>query len=124
MSAGPRIFAEKALALELSERGGDVVLAWRGRSEEREPSRFLVPVLQEALEAARAGGRRLVLDFTALDYMNSSTFAPLVKLLELARRTGVAVQVRYSLAVKWQSLSFTALRAFETPDGRISVHGE
>jgi hypothetical protein len=119
-----RTFTEKDLVLELSSAGDDVVLAWRGRSDEREPGRFLVPVLADALAEARRLERRLVLDFTAVDYMNSSTFTPLVKLLDDARRAGVAVLLRYSLARKWQSLSFSALRAFETSDGRVTVHGE
>ena len=110
--------------LELSSTGEDVVLAWRGRSDEREPGRFLVPVLTDALAAAASAGRRLVLDFTSVDYMNSSTFTPLVKLLDDARRAAVSVLLRYSLARKWQSLSFSALRAFETSDGRVTVHGE
>jgi hypothetical protein len=112
-----------ALAIDVAERGGALVLAWCGRSDAREPGRFLVPVLDAALERARAGGLRLVLDFTAVEYMNSSTFTPIVKLVARARATGVPVALEYSLGRSWQALSFSALRTFETRDGRVTVSG-
>jgi hypothetical protein len=112
------------LTLELVRSGAELRLAWRGRSADREPGRFLVPVLADALERARGEGRPLVLDFAGLEYMNSSTFTPVVKCLDDSRRLGVPVILEYSLARKWQSLSFSALRTFETLDGRIKVRGK
>jgi hypothetical protein len=123
-AAGPvERWTEGPLALELSPGEGALVLVWRGRSEHREPGRFLVPILDEALARAGAAGLRLVLDFTAVEYMNSSTFTPIVKLLDKARRAGVAVALVYSLDRRWQALSFSALRTFETKDGRVTVSG-
>jgi hypothetical protein len=114
---------EGELALELEETAGQVRVVWRGKSSDREPGRFLVPVLAEVLERARAAGAKLVHDFSALEYMNSSTFTPVVKAIDAARKAGVAIVLEYSLARKWQALSFSALRTFETSDGRITVHG-
>jgi hypothetical protein len=112
------------LTLELLRSPEVVRLRWRGKSTEREPGRFLVPVLAEAFEAARAAGLALVLDFAALEHMNSSTFTPVVKALDDSRRLSVPVVLEYSLARKWQALSFSALRTFETLDGRIKVNGK
>jgi hypothetical protein len=112
------------LALELARAGGELRLAWLGRSADREPGRFLVPVLADAMERARAEGVPLVLDFAGLEYMNSSTFTPVVKCLDDSRRLGIPVVLEYSLSRKWQSLSFSALRTFETLDGRIKVRGK
>jgi hypothetical protein len=64
------------------------------------------------------------MDFSGLDYMNSSTFTPVVKALDESRRLSVPVVLEYSLSRKWQSLSFSALRTFETLDGRIKVRGK
>jgi anti-anti-sigma factor len=114
---------EGGLAIDVAERGGALVLGWRGRSDAREPGRFLVPVLEAALERARAGGCRLVLDFTSVEYMNSSTFTPIVKLVAQARAAGVRLALEYSLERSWQALSFSALRTFETRDGRVTVSG-
>jgi hypothetical protein len=114
---------EGDLALEVSEGPGEVRVVWRGKSADREPGRFLVPVLAEVLERARAANAKLIHDFSPLEYMNSSTFTPVVKAVDEARRVGVQLVLEYSLARKWQALSFSALRTFETQDGRISVHG-
>lgn len=112
------------LVLELLHAPQELRLLWRGKSTEREPGPFLVPVLAEAFESARSAGVPLVLDFTGLDYMNSSTFTPVVKALDDSRRLSVPVVLEYSLSRRWQALSFSALRTFETLDGRIKVNGK
>ncbi len=117
-------WTEGALSLELVEGPVELRLAWHGKSSDREPSRFLVPVLTAALERARDAGLPLVMDFHELDYMNSSTFTPVVKALDESRRLSVPIVLEYSISRRWQALSFSALRTFETLDGRIKVHGK
>jgi hypothetical protein len=124
MADAVKRFLSGELTLELAETPLELRLTWSGRSSDREPSRFLVPVLTEALERARALGVPLAMDFRALDYMNSSTFTPVVKALDESRRLAVPVVLEYSTARKWQALSFSALRTFETLDGRIKVNGK
>jgi hypothetical protein len=116
-------YEEGELALEVEEAAAEVRVVWRGKSADREPGRFLVPVLDEVLARARAAGAKLVLDFSALEYMNSSTFTPVVKALDSARKAGVRIALEYSLARKWQALSFSALRTFETSHGSVTVSG-
>ncbi|MEW5853155.1 MAG: hypothetical protein AB2A00_30515 [Myxococcota bacterium] len=118
------VFTEKTLQIEVEETTDTVHLRWTGRSNEREPGRFLAPILDRALASAEASGKLLVLDFRALDYMNSSTFTPLVRLMESAR-TGLArVRMVYRSGLKWQQLSFSAMKVFETLDRRIELRGE
>ncbi len=124
MADAVKHFVQGELTLELVETPNELRLTWRGKSADRDPSRFLVPVLSEALDAARAAGLPLVMDFSALEYMNSSTFTPVVKALDESRRLSVPVVLEYSIARKWQALSFSALRTFETLDGRIKVHAK
>ncbi len=112
------------LTLELVESPRQLRLCWLGKSTDREPEAFLVPVLAEAFASAHAAGVPLVLDFAGLDYMNSSTFTPVVKALDESRRLSVPVVLEYSVARRWQALSFSALRQFETLDGRIKVNGK
>lgn len=118
-----RRYSEGELTLEIEEPRGELRVVWRGKSADREPGRFLVPVFGELLDEARTTGAVLVHDFSALEYVNSSTFTPVVKMIDEARKKGVAIRLEYSLARKWQALSFSALRTFETPDGRVSVVG-
>lgn len=117
-------YAQGELSLELTQTARELRLTWRGKSSEREPSRFLVPVLSESLRRARDARLPLVMDFSQLDYMNSSTFTPVVKALDESRRLAVPVVLEYSLGRKWQALSFSALRTFETLDGRIKINGK
>jgi hypothetical protein len=124
MSEVVKQYAHGELTLELSRSPGELRVSWRGKSADREPGRFLMPVLTEALERARGEGVPLALDFSALEYMNSSTFTPVVKALDESRRLSVPVILEYSLSRKWQALSFSALRTFETLDGRIKVRGK
>ena len=124
MSDVVKQWAHGELTLELTRSPGELRLAWRGKSADREPGRFLMPVLADALERARVERVPLALDFSELDYMNSSTFTPVVKALDESRRLSVPLVLEYSLSRKWQALSFSALRTFETLDGRIKVRGK
>ncbi len=94
-----------------------------GKSIVRDPSELLQPALFELLEEAEDTGSRLVLDFSSLEYMNSSTFTPLVKTLERARLGKASVTVIYDQNAKWQTVSFTALMIFDSDDGRVTVKG-
>jgi hypothetical protein len=119
----PERFAERELTIEVAE-GDDLRLVWRGKSNDREPERFLAPIFSAVLGRAREGGKQVVLDFSALEYMNSSTFTPLVKMIGEAKRTGVTVTLEYDGSRKWQSVSFAALKVFETRDGHFSVRSK
>ncbi len=119
----PARSASGELAIEIEEAPDAVRLVWSGKSRDRDPAQFLAPLFARVLERVRGDGRRVVLDFRAVDYMNSSTFPPVLKLVDEAKQAGLSVTLEYATARRWQELSFSALRAFETPDGRIRVHG-
>lgn len=116
-------FRENALTLELRDEEGAVYVVWSGRSIEREPGPFIVPVLTRAIELGRNGSKPLILDFQSVAYMNSSTLTPIIRLLDRARRTVNTVRVLYKRELRWQELSFTALEVFQTPDQRIEIRG-
>jgi hypothetical protein len=116
-------WADGELTLEAHPGEGELRVVWQGRSAGRDPTRFLAPLLSELIEACRRGAARLHLDFSGLEYMNSSTFTPVVRAIDEARRAGVAIALEYSQDKKWQALSFSALRTFETADGRVAVLG-
>jgi len=124
MMAIREIFTHDTLRIDITETDKEVRLEWRGKSNDRQPERVLAPLMLTSLERCVGADRELVLDFQQMEYMNSSTFTPLVKMLDQAIRQMQRVRLEYSGQRKWQTLSFSALRAFETPDGRVSVHAK
>lgn len=116
-----RTHVERELTIEELDGDNELRLVFKGKSNDREPGRFLMPLLLDALERSMRQRRRLTLDFCELTYMNSSSFTPIVKLLDHASKGGHRLQIEYAAGRKWQSLSFSAMQSFATPDGRISV---
>ncbi len=123
MTDAARRWHQGELTLEAHAAAGELRVVWSGRSDEREPARFLAPLLAELIETCRTAQARLRLDFAALEFMNSSTFTPIVKAIAEARRAGVPIALEYAQAKRWQALSFSALRTFETRDGSVAVLG-
>lgn len=116
-------FVDGPLTLKLLEKENAVVLEWAGMSMAREPGQFLLPILSKALDLGLQTSKPLVIDFQQLEYLNSSTISPVIRILEHARRGHGRVKVLYKKGLKWQALSFTALEIFRTPDARIDVQG-
>jgi len=116
------LFTDQALTLELIA-AQDVTLTWRGKSTARDPAAFLLPILTKALDHGVSQSKRLVLDFRHLEYMNSSTITPLIRVLSMAQRGDALVTVLYDSHLRWQALSFTALEVFATDDKRVEIRG-
>lgn len=81
-----------------------------GKSAGRDAGRELQPVFERLLSTAKEEGRTLVFHFEKLDYFNSSTIAGLVQFIRTAQQGGVGLIVRYDAGLKWQAMSFDALR--------------
>ena len=116
-------FSDDALTLVLSDLPAEVRLEWQGVSMARDPGRFLLPILSRALDRGLQRNKPVVIDFRNLEYLNSSTLTPVIRVLEQARRGHGSVKVIYTRGVKWQALSFSGLEIFRTPDARIDVQG-
>src|SRR5262249_8783251 len=98
-------FTSGQLRIDTQTSAHDLLVTWRGRSVARDPSAFIWPVLQHVL--AQANGKRVILDFCHMEYMNSSTLTPLVRMMEQAKRDNVSVSLRYDSKLKWQALAFS-----------------
>ena len=116
-------FTSHALTLTVSEEAATVLVLWSGRSTAREPAEFLIPILTKALDRASELKRTLTLDFRAIEYFNSSTITPVVRLIEEAKRRGGSMVIQYDKKLRWQELSFSALQVFHTGDQRIRILG-
>jgi hypothetical protein len=87
-------------------------LRLRGRSSDRHPEHILGPYFASALTAAAEQEMGLELHFEELDYFNSSTITSLIQLIQEARAKGIKLTYVYDPALRWQKLSFDALRVF------------
>ncbi len=116
-------FTSSKLTLTVKENGSNIEITFTGSSTEREPGRFITPVLNEAIQNSIKYSKGVIINFAELEYMNSSTITPIVKILEGAKNSSGTISVRYNSLKKWQELCFSALRIFETKDHRIEITG-
>jgi hypothetical protein len=116
-------FTAHTLTLTVTEEPAAIHVVWKGRSTARDPAEFLIPILTRALNRATELKGPLNLDFRAIEYFNSSTITPVVRLIEEAKRRGASLVIHYDKNLRWQELSFSALQVFHTGDERIRIQG-
>jgi hypothetical protein len=116
-------YVSNLLKIEIQENGDSITTYWTGKSIDRNPSQFINPILVDLVNRSSEENKRIVLDFQKLDYMNSSTITPLIKILERANKGKINVSVQYNKRLKWQDLSFSALKIFQTKDKRVEIRG-
>ncbi len=111
------------LNITIREEDTSIFVNWTGKSTDREPGKFITPILVDAIKKSSEKNKRVVIDFRELSYMNSSTITPLIKILERAKRGSTPVTVYYNKSLHWQDLSFSALEIFITKDQRVEIKG-
>ncbi len=110
------------LAIEAVDQAGSALqLHWRGKSNDRHPGKVLEPYFTRVIAAAGARGATVELHFEKLDHFNSSTITALIQLLQDARSQGIKVVILFDKALKWQKLSFDALRVFAKGDDLLQI---
>ncbi len=99
------------LLIEVDEREpGLLVLNWLGRSASRSPGAVLHPWFEQLFGLARDRGTVVEMRFERLEHFNSSTIAVLIQLINSAQDRRIKMTVRYDANLRWQTLSFDALR--------------
>lgn len=116
-------FNNNLLDIKVTEDDDNILLHWSGKSIDRKPSIFITPILIKILKKCIDKEKKMILDFSNIEYMNSSTITPIIKILERAKRSKVYVTVDYLSSLKWQQLIFSALEIFQTKDNRIIIRG-
>jgi len=116
-------YTSNLLTIEVEENEEAINVKWLGKSIDRTPGAFITPILNKALEKSAGTTKEIVLNFLDLKFMNSSTVAPLVKILDRAKRGDNRVTILYHKNLNWQDLSFSALIVFQTKDQRIQIKG-
>ena len=116
-------YSNDLLQINVTEYDDEINVYWSGKSIDRRPSAFITPILIKVLKKSIDRNKRMIMDFCNIEYMNSSTITPIIKILERAKRSKVSVTVKYLGSLKWQHLIFSALEIFQTKDKRIVIQG-
>jgi hypothetical protein len=93
-------------------RADALELSWLGRSNDRYPGKLLTPYWQIALAEAAERAVPIELHFQKLEHFNSSTITVIIQFIQEARNRGARLVMIYDQALKWQKLSFDAMRVF------------
>lgn len=110
------------LTIEVDERTpGLVVLTWVGRSASRSPGAVLHPWFEQLFTYVRERSAALEMRFDRLEHFNSSTIAVLIQLISSAQERGVKLTLRYAGNLRWQALSFDALKRALRPFEEMGV---
>jgi hypothetical protein len=117
------LYVNESLRINVIEYVDSISIEWTGKSIDRNPGKFITPILVNALSKTSQNKKRIVLDFQRLDYMNSSTITPIIKILDRAKRGSTRVTALYDKSLKWQDLAFSALEIFQTVDKRVEIKG-
>ena len=106
-------FVAGDLTLAVNATRSDAIeLTWLGRSNHRDPDKLLTPYWDAALVEAAERRVPIELHFQKLQHFNSSTITVIIQFIQEARRRGAQLVVFYDQALKWQKLSFDAMRVF------------
>ena len=119
----PELFTNRFLTIQVIEHENTIDVRWEGKSIDREPSKFISPILVKVLEMASDLNKRIIMDFQSMSYMNSSTITPIIKILERAKKGMTKITIFYQKSLKWQELNFSALKIFKTKDNRLEIKG-
>ena len=96
-------------------------LVWKGRSGARNPSEALSPYFADVIAEAVTRAVPIEMHFQDLEHFNSSTVAALIHLIQSARVRSVSLVFVYNQNLKWQKLSFDAMRVFVRSDGLLQM---
>jgi hypothetical protein len=110
------------LRIEINEEpSAPIRLVWRGKSNDRAPSRVLAPFFATALATAGQRGVPLQLHFESIEHFNSSTITSVIQLIQDAHAAAVPLVLVYDKSLKWQKLSFDALRVFVRDGSQLEL---
>lgn len=85
----------------------DLILMWQGEMTLRDPGVQLTPFLDRCI--AQSESRRIVMDFTRVTFMNSSSLVPILAFIKKLGAEGRALELRYNEAIGWQRVSYQSM---------------
>ncbi|MDM8514704.1 hypothetical protein QUF76_00760 [Desulfobacterales bacterium HSG16] len=115
-------FSNASLQIVISNQGENKYnMNWIGQSDDRTPSTSLNPYLDSLIPAL--AGSQLVVEYTQLEYMNSSTVPPIIQFIKKLNSNETTTLIHYDASSKWQSASFKAIETLSRMMPHITVKG-
>ena len=108
------------LVILFTQTEREAKMIWRGASDARDPNAFLEPVFNKVM--ADLDERSLTIDFTDLEFMNSSTVSPIISLLKTLDARGIKSRVVFG-AEDWQQVHLRCLRTITRVLKHVQVSG-
>ena len=105
-------FGDLQIQAVVPAAGAAIQLLWTGKSTDRQPAKVLGPYFRQILSAAAEKRVPVEMHFEKLAHFNSSTISSIIQSIQEARTAGVKLILVYDQELKWQKLSFDALRVF------------
>lgn len=108
------------LILEIYTEGNTVKNLWKGASRDLQPGEFFNKFSKKLI--ARARGKKLTIDFTKLDIMNSSTIRFLIALFTDLEKESIPTNIVYNSKSTWQGYCFKPIAIMMKHFQQIKVH--
>ncbi len=121
--AAPDNLSREDFQIQFSEEKDHWTLRWTGSIHTKDPSEFLDPYFEGVLDGAKDAERRIRMDFTQLEYMNSASLPPLIQFLRKVTEEKVHAEFLYDSKRKVQSASFRALEVIAKNSKYAKVTG-
>jgi hypothetical protein len=96
---------------------------WRGKSSDRNPAESLQLWLDVLIATALDLHGSVEMHFEHIEHFNSSTIGLLVRLIQTCRAKRLKLVMVYNEGLRWQTLSFDALRVFVMQDDLFVLRG-
>ncbi|MCP4347744.1 MAG: hypothetical protein GY795_19755 [Desulfobacterales bacterium] len=107
------------LEIVLEQKENETEMSWRGQSIQSNPGVTLRPYLFSLIDDLI--GNNLTIEFSTLEYMNSSTVPPIVHFMKELNSNGIRTTITYDEEIKWQKASFKALEVLSEALDNVTV---
>jgi hypothetical protein len=114
-------FEQDKLRIVVTKSGSTAHVEWFGMSDARNPAAFLAPVLNNLVETLK--GQDVTVDFTKIEYMNSSTVSSIISLVKGLNGTAEKVVVLFA-DNDWQRIHLRCMRTITRSLKRVEVRGD
>ncbi|MCB1190677.1 MAG: hypothetical protein H7A23_23135 [Leptospiraceae bacterium] len=109
------------LEIKVKKENSHISISWMGKSDNRNPSASLIPYFNGMIDEIK--GNSLRIDFTKLEYMNSSSVIPIIQFIKQLEGAAIPTEVVYDGSSSWQKKSFEALEKICNNLKNVNVKG-